>query len=953
MRQMQKKLLCLLLASSMLTPSFSVLANEEMVEEDLTNESDLESQFDTMNEAEEYGDNDLYWYWYRYKENEKIISMLTTTGSKKNLGPIEDNKSTELIKNTPNRGYLYEGIFQQIPYGYDFVQTKAQLEATPWTTFEDVTNAIITDQKTLWSDYPEDVQKQMHTAQIGDVCWTIPLKKWTGTPSTPKTLNSDLPFFFTLAYKLSDDGKGNTHWITPRIHFDKVSDLNLDGSEQDRVNILNNHLGSAQTAYEISMKKPFSKDDLVEIKAGDDVVAYTLKNEYIDINAEPSPFNPNGIQDSQQPEQPAQDQPLEAKDIQVKVSLKKNMDPIVAGNLQFKAFFTNTQKEVPNCTFTNIYANNGQVRVDVSISGVKGSYATSKISQIAVGLDLNNPDIPVQKWAIRFGNQGIYTCDPKETDSAPIKVEEYISQVPKNYHLTGKPYDVTFATAATPEIVNDFKTLVMTLDVVQDKAPLVKEPTDFTILKVPYCNGVNKSKPDGFLEFNWKDLSNKTTLSQEELNKKLNIGKSTQDVPLSDENLDAIYYGNDSSEVEVDTYIAKTPILISSEGKTLDTVDENVKVVVELPESLESIEIPLKELAQDAANSTLSYVPNYEKIAEELNKKNLFNTSLPDGKSVPNYTFVVEEKPNATGQTTQNANDSKISLADLVDIKIGFSKESWIRLLLPKAQSQVAQLSMEDEILESGTGDTQYVGIEAKVEKVADENLKVTSASISAYIEKNKDRKTELVEAQVPSYFTLDLSKPQPYSAINNGYFEAEVTQGSAPVTSSNKGGSSKKPTQKPEEPAPTTAPTVGSPTTMYRLYNKLTGEHLFTTNKAEKDALLASDTWKDEGQGWIAPSTSDYPVYRLLNPNTGDHHYTTDKNEFDTLPAYGWIAEGIAFFSADKDNTENVILHRLYNPNQVEAGSHHYTADANERDALIAQGWTYEGTAWAGLPTH
>ena len=162
------------------------------------------------------------------------------------------------------------------------------------------------------------------------------------------------------------------------------------------------------------------------------------------------------------------------------------------------------------------------------------------------------------------------------------------------------------------------------------------------------------------------------------------------------------------------------------------------------------------------------------------------------------------------------------------------------------------------------------------------------------------------------------------------------------------------KPKPKPEAPVeeqPTT-PVVGTPTSMYRLYNCLTGEHLYTTNKEERDSLLTSDTWKDEGQGWTAPSVSDFPVYRLLNPNTGDHHYTTDKNEFDTLPSYGWIAEGIAFFSADKDQEENVILHRVYNPNAQGAGSHHYTTDKNERDSLIAQGWINEGTAWAGLPT-
>ncbi len=113
----------------------------------------------------------------------------------------------------------------------------------------------------------------------------------------------------------------------------------------------------------------------------------------------------------------------------------------------------------------------------------------------------------------------------------------------------------------------------------------------------------------------------------------------------------------------------------------------------------------------------------------------------------------------------------------------------------------------------------------------------------------------------------------------------------------------------------------------------------------------MTSDTWQNEDQGWIAPTISDFPVYRLLNPNTGDHHYTTDKNEYDVLQSLGWVGEGTAFYSADTDNSENVQLHRLYNPNEKEAGSHHYTADEKERDALVAMGWKYEGLAWAGLP--
>ena len=97
---------------------------------------------------------------------------------------------------------------------------------------------------------------------------------------------------------------------------------------------------------------------------------------------------------------------------------------------------------------------------------------------------------------------------------------------------------------------------------------------------------------------------------------------------------------------------------------------------------------------------------------------------------------------------------------------------------------------------------------------------------------------------------------------------EFDASQAPTPTLTYRPSGGSSKPKPKPEEPAQEEpmAP-VATPTTMYRLYNRLTGEHLYTT---ERDSLLTSDTWQNENRGWIAPSISDYPVYRLLNPNTG-----------------------------------------------------------------------------------
>ena len=136
----------------------------------------------------------------------------------------------------------------------------------------------------------------------------------------------------------------------------------------------------------------------------------------------------------------------------------------------------------------------------------------------------------------------------------------------------------------------------------------------------------------------------------------------------------------------------------------------------------------------------------------------------------------------------------------------------------------------------------------------------------------------------------------------------------------------------------------------MLRLYNKYTGEHLYTTDVVERDALVKVG-WTDEGVGWVAPSSSDAPVYRLYNSYVkgGDHHYTRDKNEYEELKGKGWKQEGIGWYSAPAE--EGVALYRAYNP-YAATGTHHYTTDMTERVNMVADGWRYEGVAWYGVDT-
>lgn len=89
----------------------------------------------------------------------------------------------------------------------------------------------------------------------------------------------------------------------------------------------------------------------------------------------------------------------------------------------------------------------------------------------------------------------------------------------------------------------------------------------------------------------------------------------------------------------------------------------------------------------------------------------------------------------------------------------------------------------------------------------------------------------------------------------------------------------------------------TGANVPVYCLYNGTTGEHFYTGDENEREVLVTSLGWTDEGIGWYAPERSDVPVYRLYNPDTGFHHFTASVNERDRLSAYGWKYEGVGWY--------------------------------------------------------
>ena len=132
--------------------------------------------------------------------------------------------------------------------------------------------------------------------------------------------------------------------------------------------------------------------------------------------------------------------------------------------------------------------------------------------------------------------------------------------------------------------------------------------------------------------------------------------------------------------------------------------------------------------------------------------------------------------------------------------------------------------------------------------------------------------------------------------------------------------------------------------TDMYRMYNMYTGEHLYTSDYEERDALVEIG-WAWEGVGWVAPN-SGKPVYRLYNAYVpgGDHHYTMSAEERDDLVKVGWSYEGVGWYSRG-----NVPVYRQFNP-YATTGTHNYTTGIDENNELVELGWIAEGVGWYAL---
>ena len=147
----------------------------------------------------------------------------------------------------------------------------------------------------------------------------------------------------------------------------------------------------------------------------------------------------------------------------------------------------------------------------------------------------------------------------------------------------------------------------------------------------------------------------------------------------------------------------------------------------------------------------------------------------------------------------------------------------------------------------------------------------------------------------------------------------------------------------------------TGTLITRYRLYSDITKEHLYTTD-ANEYSVLATRGWLAEGAIYqLYPGAGSLngvaavPFYRLYNRISQQHHWTTDANEYNVLGQGDWTKEGVDGYILPSNAAGSIPVYRLYL--NAFGGLHLWTTDLNEKTVLSTRGWVYEGVAGYVVP--
>lgn len=128
----------------------------------------------------------------------------------------------------------------------------------------------------------------------------------------------------------------------------------------------------------------------------------------------------------------------------------------------------------------------------------------------------------------------------------------------------------------------------------------------------------------------------------------------------------------------------------------------------------------------------------------------------------------------------------------------------------------------------------------------------------------------------------------------------------------------------------------------LYRADHPTTGQHVYTADRNELDALTASG-WRSSEIGYMAPTPrlDHVAVFRIYISN-GDHFYTTSVEERESILRQGGEDEGVVGYIATSQRPGTYPLHRMVNP---KTGYHFYSSNPQEvAEALRREGFRDEG---------
>lgn len=147
---------------------------------------------------------------------------------------------------------------------------------------------------------------------------------------------------------------------------------------------------------------------------------------------------------------------------------------------------------------------------------------------------------------------------------------------------------------------------------------------------------------------------------------------------------------------------------------------------------------------------------------------------------------------------------------------------------------------------------------------------------------------------------------------------------------------------------------TNSQPQHIYRLYNKFSGNHLFTSNLNEIDVLTGSSsdsTFISEGIAYEVGPNPDTDLHRFYHLASDRHFYSATIYERDLLindPSGQYLYEGVAFkvFTSNNSSYSRIPVQRYYDPSQH---IHFYSASLQEQSIWDQDHphWINEGAAW------